>query len=166
MTEQNENLTVSASSSDLMVLDDPTDLARRVEQGLGGYVAAVAAVLGVSEEATYFEVSDTATAYLGLTNRCARWPGRDLMLVWNERYGWSVAVETDPGETDAVLAYLGGTELVPSPGTVARFAALVVAGDWPKWPRPALPTSTVDRHILAERLRNHDDGGAGLNVVQ
>ncbi|WP_245617441.1 DUF6292 family protein [Amycolatopsis taiwanensis] len=40
-------------------------------------------------EATSFEVSDTATAYLGLARRWSARPVDDLMLVWSERHGWA-----------------------------------------------------------------------------
>ncbi|MEU3273061.1 DUF6292 family protein [Saccharomonospora sp. NPDC006951] len=39
------------------------------------------------------EVTDTATVYLGLTSSTADRPHCDLMLVWDERFGWSVAIE-------------------------------------------------------------------------
>ena len=53
-------------------------------------------------------MTDTATAYLGLDQRSATRPGHDLMLVWDERLGWYVAVETTPTETPVVIAYLDG----------------------------------------------------------
>jgi hypothetical protein len=90
--------------------------------GLSGYIRAVAAAVGVPVEATDFEVSDTATAYLGLAVRSGRHPDHDLMLVWSERHGWALAVETTPAERPAVLAYLGA-DLIAEPGVVARFVA-------------------------------------------
>ncbi|MEU4805893.1 DUF6292 family protein [Actinosynnema sp. NPDC023587] len=91
--------------------------------GLAGYVYAVAEQVGVPPEGTEYEVSDTATAYLGL----AEGAGRDLMLLWSELHGWSIAVETDPSEPPVVLARLG-VSLVPPPRAVARFVADVLAG--------------------------------------
>lgn len=88
--------------------------------GLSGYVRAVADALDVTIEATDFEVSDTATAYFGLAVRSTQHPDHDLMLIWSERHGWALAVETAPAEQPAVLAYLGA-DLVPEPATVARF---------------------------------------------
>ncbi|HEY4021896.1 MAG TPA: DUF6292 family protein [Pseudonocardiaceae bacterium] len=89
-------------------------------RGLSGYVLAVADAVNVAVEATDFEVSDTATAYLGLAVRSEEHPDHDLMLVWSERHGWALAVETAPAEQPAVLAYLGA-DVVPEPSAVARF---------------------------------------------
>lgn len=76
-----------------------------LSRGLAGYVRAVAAAVGVPGEGTESEISDTATAYLGLARRSAELPDRDLMLLWSEQVGWHIAVETDPGEEPMVLAY-------------------------------------------------------------
>ena len=96
-------------------------------RGLAGYVRAVACMLHVGREATDYEVSDTATAYVALSPRSSVHPGRDLMLVWTERQGWTLAVETAPVEPPVVLAHLGAT-LVPEPEEVARFVDSVLAG--------------------------------------
>jgi hypothetical protein len=126
------------------------DLIRALERGLGAYVQAVAAAIGVPAEGTTVEISDTATAYLGLSRP---WPGRprhDVMLVWSERRGWTVAVETAPLEDPVVLARWPGDELVPPPAEVARFVDDAVAGRWAEVDRvTAVP---VIRRILAERL--------------
>lgn len=95
--------------------------------GLAGYVQAVAQALQVSVEATNSEVSDTATAYLALTTRSPSYPDRDLMLVWSERCGWALAVETAPTEAPTVLAYLGA-DPAPRPEVVVRFVGAVLAG--------------------------------------
>ena len=124
-----------------------------LEQGLAGYVRAVAAELRVSEEATGFEISDTVSVYLGLTERFADCPGRDLMLVWSERDGWLVAVETNPAEPPLVVGYLGGSDILPDPGTVARFVAGVLAGSHQPGPRPAFPA--LDAADLAARLNRY-----------
>lgn len=91
-----------------------------LSKGLAGYLRAVAAAVGVPAEGTTCEISDTATAYLALTRRCPARPGRDLMLVWSERTGWTVSVETDPDEAPITIARIDG-DLLPSPETVARF---------------------------------------------
>ncbi|GAA1290057.1 DUF6292 family protein [Saccharothrix xinjiangensis] len=124
----------------------PEDEAAALAQGLAGYVKAVAEEIGVPHEGTEFEVSDTATAYLAL----AEGRGRDLMLVWSSEHGWSVAVETDPGEQPVTVAHLG-SPLVPEPPVVARFVADVRAGE------PGRPELTVadDRRLLARRLRDY-----------
>ncbi|QFZ24690.1 hypothetical protein EKG83_34795 [Saccharothrix syringae] len=121
----------------------PEDDAGVLATALAGYVRAVAAEVGVPPEGTEFEVSDTTTAYLAL----AEGAGRDLMLVWSSEHGWSVAVETDPGEQPVTVAHLG-PPLVPRPAEVARFVADVRAGG------PGRPELTVaeDRRLLVERL--------------
>ncbi len=125
--------------------------ARTLEHALGEYVRAVAAAVGVPDEGTTVEISDTATAYLGLPRR---WPGRpdhDVMLVWNERRGWSLAVETDPAAAPIVLAHQGD-DVVPAPAAVARFVADTAAGR-PASQAPAGLAIDVTRRSLAERLR-------------
>src|ERR1043165_8728767 len=91
-----------------------------LSKGLAGYLRAVADAVGVPAEGTTYEISDTATAYVALTRRCPERPGRDLMLVWSERTGWTVSVETDPEEAPIIIARIDG-ELLPAPETVARF---------------------------------------------
>jgi Family of unknown function (DUF6292) len=131
----------------------PTDMAHGLERGLAGYVHAVAVALRVPAEATGFEISDTVTAYLGLAERWTRCPGRDLMLVWNRRDGWHVAVETDPTEAPLVVGYLDGPDILPEPAVVARFVAGLLDGTRPAGSRPAHPTlSAAD---LATRLSRY-----------
>lgn len=96
-------------------------------RALPQYVGAVAALLGVPPEATSFEITDTATAYLALTPRCPGRDDRDLMLTWSERDGWIVAEETTPIEEPVVVACFGG-DLVPHPALVARFVTDVLLG--------------------------------------
>ncbi|NUT50214.1 MAG: hypothetical protein HOV94_23315 [Saccharothrix sp.] len=119
-----------------------------ISLGLARYVQAVAEEVGVPPEGTEFEVSDTATAYLGLEG-----PGRDLMLLWNERRGWSIAVETDPAEQPVVVAHLG-PPLVPPPDEVARFVDDVLAGKPGAGAEPEFGV-TPDRHRLAGRLSDY-----------
>jgi hypothetical protein len=131
-----------------------SDLHGEATRGLGGYVHAVARAVGVSPEATSYEVSDTATAYLGLNRRVPKHPDRDLMLVWGERDGWLVAVETDPVEEPIVLAYLGG-DVLPGPEAVARFVTDLVAGGAPGQTTAPGFRSPGDRDELAERLARY-----------
>ncbi|RSM46020.1 hypothetical protein DMA12_12085 [Amycolatopsis balhimycina DSM 5908] len=125
---------------------------RTLERGLGEYVRAVAAAVGVPDESTTVEISDTATAYLGLPRRWLDRPDHDVMLVWSERRGWSLAVETEPAEDPVVIARHGGDDLVPSPGAVARFVADAAAGHHTGEEGPA-PATVTTRKSLTERLR-------------
>ncbi|WP_410567282.1 DUF6292 family protein [Amycolatopsis sp. cmx-4-61] len=125
---------------------------RTLELSLGEYVRAVAAAVGVPDESTTVEISDTATAYLGLPRRWLDRPDHDVMLVWSERRGWSLAVETEPAEDPVVIARQGGDDLVPSPRAVARFVADAAAGRHTGQENPA-STTVATRKSLAERLR-------------
>jgi hypothetical protein len=127
-----------------------TDLA--LARGLDGYVRAVADALEVGIEATDSEVSDTATAYLGLAVRSPAHPDRDLMLVWTERHGWALAVETAPTEPPAVLSYLGA-DVVPEPRDVARFVTDVLAGSRPVGLNA--PDVASGRHDVGSRLARY-----------
>lgn len=120
--------------------------------GLSGYVRAVAGALDVAIEATEFEVSDTATAYLGLAVQSEHHPHHDLMLIWSEWHGWALAAETTPAEPPAVLAYLGA-DLVPEPAVVARFVRDTIA-DFPEGERMP-PSITVDRRDVGARLARY-----------
>ncbi|SDZ07400.1 hypothetical protein SAMN05421504_10959 [Amycolatopsis xylanica] len=124
--------------------------AQTVASGLAGYVSEVASALGVAREAVTFEVSDTATAYVGLSTRRADRPDRDLMLIWSERHGWAVAVEAEPDRA----AYFGGEDLVPEPARVARFVAEVLGGDGRGQARPRFAV-TGDRAGLAAKLARY-----------
>jgi hypothetical protein len=123
----------------------PTTLGGR----LATYVHQVADAIGVPSEATGYEVTDTATAYLGLDQQWPTNPDHDLMLVWDERLGWYVAVETTPAETPVVVGYLEG-DTVPTPAEVARFVAGAACGAGMTRIRPVL--APVERTELAERM--------------
>lgn len=137
----------------MLGLDRP-DAAAPLRNGLAGYVRAVAAAVHVPLEATEFEISDTTTAYLALTERWILRPGRDLMLLWTERHGWSVAVETAPTESPFVLGYLGGDDVVPSPHAVARFVTGLVNGPGKPFACPSFPVD-VGRDELTRRLNRY-----------
>jgi hypothetical protein len=121
-------------------------------RGLAGYVRAVAALLQVSREATAYEVSDTATAYVALNARSPVHPGRDLMLVWTEGHGWALAVETNPAEEPAMLAYLG-PDPTPEPAEVARFVDSVLTD--PSKTGSAPPRIAIDRRAVGELLSRY-----------
>lgn len=133
----------------MLGLDDGRGGAPALSQSLAGYIRQVAGAIGVPTDAVGYEVSDTATAYLALADRVPSHPDRDLMLVWDERLGWYVGVETHPDETPVVLSYFGG-DAVPPPLTIARFVINVVAGQCADRLRPVLPR--VDRITLAQRM--------------
>jgi hypothetical protein len=133
----------------MLGLDDGPLGSPVLHHALAAYVRRVAAALGVPTEAVSHEVTDTATAYLALTDRWPAQPSRDLMLVWDERLGWSVAVETTPGESPVVLGTLA-SDSVPTPAAVAVFVTNVVAGRHINRLRRVSPPA--DRITLARRM--------------
>jgi hypothetical protein len=133
----------------MLGLNDPARHPVTLSQWLAVYIHQVAAAIGVPAEATGYEVSDTATAYLGLDQRCPTRPDHDLMLVWDERLGWYVGVETNPTETPAIIAYLDG-DIVPPPAEIARFATDAATGHDMTRIRPVQPLT--ERTALAEKM--------------
>ena len=127
-----------------------TDFA--LARGLAGYVRSVAGQLHVSREATAYEVSDTATAYVALSARSSVHPDRDLMLVWTEQHGWALAVETAPAESPDILAYLGA-DPVPEPEEVVRFVDRVLAD--PSLAEPVRPSIDDGRQDVGTRLARY-----------
>jgi len=123
-------------------------------RGVAAYLRAVARTIGVPVEATSFEISDTVTAYLGLSRRWNRRPDHDLMLTWSERNGWALAVETAPNERPAVVAYLDSTDVVPEPEVVAGFVTDVLAGRR-QGPDQPVYTTTMERGRLAGQLARY-----------
>lgn len=133
----------------MLGLDAPALRQVPLSSRLAVYVEQVAAAIDVPAEATGYEVTDTATAYLGLDQRCDARPEHDLMLVWDERLGWYIAVETTPADAPLVMAYLDG-DTVPTPAAVARFVADATNGGRTSRIRPVLPP--VERTALAEKM--------------
>jgi hypothetical protein len=134
----------------MLGLDDPAHVQPvPLDRRLAVYVHHVAAAIGVPAEATGHEVTDTATAYVALDQRCATHPDHDLMLVWDERLGWYIALETTRAETSDVVAYLDGNA-VPAPSVVAQFVADTLGGRRPCRIRPVLPPA--ERTTLAENM--------------
>lgn len=131
----------------------PVDDLYLLAQALEDYVRAVSDAIGVPHEGTTCEVTDTVTAYLALACRRPEHPGHDLMLVWSERQGWAVSVETDPADPPVTLARLGG-DMVPHPDTVARFVTETIARSGPGRTLVALP-ATLNRSLLVEHMNRH-----------
>lgn len=100
------------------------------ESVLHTYVDAVAHALGVPTEYTCCSVDEPASAYLALAEHLPGRPDREVAVVWHERQGWSVGVESACGEDVLAVAYLGG-ELAPAPERVVAFVRAVLAGARP-----------------------------------
>ncbi|HEX4723922.1 MAG TPA: DUF6292 family protein [Pseudonocardiaceae bacterium] len=129
---------------DATVIDTPDDHAFGDE--LHSYLAAVATGLGVRPESCSVDLLSPASAYITLDGPALRFPDGDLALLWNERFGWSVAVATPDDEDLRVLAHHGGGQ-VPRPSEVYAFVSAVRAGDHPiaSWTRPNPPAPLTPR---------------------
>ncbi|HET9139345.1 DUF6292 family protein [Actinophytocola sp.] len=124
-------------------------------RGLHRYVRLVADALGLAGEGWYVQVErPAATVYLPLQDRMARYPGRDVALLWDEEYGWALAVESHSGEDLLVLAYLGN-DVLPAPRVVAQFAARIMAGADPGPVTPPRLRRADDVDDLARRLAGY-----------
>lgn len=118
------------------------------EPTLGRYVRAVADEWRIGPEFCVVDAEEPAWAYVALAWRLPRYPGRDLALLWDERTGWSLAIETNSGEDLILVAGLGAGGVVPAPAEVRRFVDHFTArGGWVDRPTPPF-------HRLAGR---HDD---------
>lgn len=131
-----------------------------VERGLRHYVDRVARALGLATHGTYVSHGPPLNAYLALDGRLATQPDRDPALLWDERQGWSVAVEAPGGTELLVLGHLG-TEVLPAPVVVADLTRRVLAGE-------GVGTSTAPSvrpgDDLLARLADYADGSAPLRL--
>jgi hypothetical protein len=89
--------------------------------GLREYFRLVAEACGCSGEVFSVQHEPPFSGYLPLETRVPAFPEVDVALLWDERTGWSTALETRTNEL-VVLSYLD-TGLVPSPEAVAEFAS-------------------------------------------
>nr|WP_237439749.1 DUF6292 family protein [Amycolatopsis rubida] len=129
-----------------------------LDSALAGYVRRVAEQIGIPLDAVTHEVTDTATAYLGLASGTAEHPRRDLMLVWDERLGWSVAIEPRGNDHPPVIRRLRG-HIAPPPAAVAQFVADVLDGHHNGQLSPVPPQ--LDRTTLAVHLSELPRSGPG-----
>lgn len=107
-----------------------SDFDETLERGLRGYVRHVSGTLRISGDCWCVDMARPASAYLALDGHLTGYPGRDVALLWDERQGWSVAVETHSGEDLLLVAYLGG-QVLPSATKVARWVGHLFASDNP-----------------------------------
>jgi hypothetical protein len=136
---------------DATMIDTPDEYA--FARGLRGYLAAVATGLGVGLESCAIDSLSPAAAYVALDGRVRRFPERDLALLWEERFGWSAAVEVPSDRDLIVLTYHGG-DLIPPPSEIGAFVAAVRSGDHSMGqPNPPSPTVPVARQELTLRLQ-------------
>lgn len=134
-------------------LEIGTDTPEGFARGLRGYVGKVAAELGVGLESSVIDPSPPASVYIALDTKLIRFPGRDLALLWDERFGWSGAVETHSGEDLIIIAYQGG-DLLPEAGDVAAFVDDLADGLVTDLTAPQT-TERLSRADLATRLADY-----------
>jgi hypothetical protein len=96
-------------------------------RGLRRYVWLVAEAVGVGTEAAVVQLHDPLGAYLALDSRHAAYPDRDLALLWDERHGWALGLETDSDADVRVLGYLA-VELLPPPRVVGTYVERICRG--------------------------------------
>ncbi len=119
-----------------------------LDLGLRRYVHLVTEALGMTGECSYVDVQRPAGAYLALDGRVARFPDRDVALLWSEEGGWSAAVETESGDDPVVLAHMGG-DLVPPPHAVAEWASDFLRDEHNGDPAPAYPAVDPARRLMS-----------------
>jgi Family of unknown function (DUF6292) len=130
------------------------ELRSRSTRGLRRYVALVTEALGYSEHAFHVQTEPPATGYIPLDGRIPSFPDRDVALLWDERHGWCGAIETASGEDLIVVSYLG-TDVLPAPRVVARFAADLVDGSGPGQAEPPGFRGAEADDDLADRLAGY-----------
>jgi hypothetical protein len=124
--------------------------ALRAEEGLRRYVHRVADGLGVGLEGVWSELADEAAAYIALDEQLPSRPGRDVALVWDDRRGWAIAVETRSGEDLLMVAWYG-PELLPAAQEVVRFTRDVLAGRAGESVPPAVQTARMRVRVRLAR---------------
>lgn len=122
-------------------------------RGLVHYIELVAAAVGAGRGGTLVSLELPATAYLALDERLPGYPDHDVALIWHERTGWSIGIES--GREIVTLGQLGG-DVVPPPQLVARFV-LEMSADPAAAGRPDVlaPDPVADPADLGERLATY-----------
>lgn len=89
--------------------------ARRVRR----YVRDVVGGLGLRGDSSFVETEPRVAAYVALDGRLRDFPDHDVALLWDERTGWSAAVEDRLGELVEVARMHGDPR--PAPAEVVRW---------------------------------------------
>ncbi|OXM63573.1 MULTISPECIES: DUF6292 family protein [Amycolatopsis] len=107
----------------------------RTARGLRRYIELIEDMLGLSGQGSCVQLEAPLGAYIAIDGHVPAFPERDVALLWDERYGWAVAVEARCGEDLLVLGYLGG-QVVPAPRVVAAFVRRALGGECAGSPEP------------------------------
>jgi hypothetical protein len=120
---------------------------------LGRYVCAVAAEWRIGPEFCVVDAEEPAWAYIALDWRLPRYPGRDLALLWDERTGWAMAIETSSGEDLILVAGLGDEDVISSPSRIRQSADdLVERGGWVERPDSPFHRAAGRHDELADEM--------------
>lgn len=123
-------------------------------RGLRRYVRLVGELLELSGPSSYFQLEPPVTAYLALEGCTPDFPDHDVALLWDENRGWAAAIESQDGSEFITLSYLG-TDVLPPPQFVARFARQFLAGDSPGRLDPPCVRSADTVDDLPRRLAGY-----------
>ena len=127
------------------LIDFGKDIEYHFTRGLRAYLARA---VGVGFESCSIDLDVPTSGYLALDRELPDLPGHDLALIWDEVHGWSAVVEPAGGDAAKVLAYLGGSQILPPPRTVARFLEVL---------RVAGPRAGSFRPPVFRREGHHED---------
>lgn len=120
-------------------------------RGLRRYTELVTWAVGQGDGGSYVQLEPPVSVYLALDRRLPRAPTQDAALLWDERYGWALAVEPNGAEDLRPVAYLGG-DLLPTPAVVANFVTRLTSGQDVGQSTPPHPRHADD---LAQRLATY-----------
>lgn len=117
------------------------------------YVWAVAEGWRIGAESCVVDTEPPAWAYVALEWTLPRYPDRDLALLWDERTGWAVAIETHSSEDLIVVACPVDATVVPPPSRVRAFVdQLTEHGGWVGRRAPSVSRSAGKHDELAARM--------------
>lgn len=125
-----------------------------VARGLRRYVLLVAEALGVGAEASVLQLHDPVSVYLASDRSVPGHGDWDLALLWDERHGWALGVETDGGAEVGVIDHMV-TDVLPAPRVVADFVDRARQGG--ETGRPVPPWFAADD--VGDRLAGYADCG-------
>lgn len=120
-------------------------------RGLRRYVRLVAAAMDPAVDCAVVQWDHPANAYLALTGRLHWFPGDDVALTWDSRYGWAMILVTRTRRTLFTLRYLGG-DLLPAPPAVAAFSGRIFRDEFAGQADPPPARATGDVRELVDRL--------------
>ncbi|GAB1515195.1 DUF6292 family protein [Actinophytocola sp. KF-1] len=140
------------------------DFDDRVARGLQHYIQQVRLALGLRGECSYTQADEPASAYIALDERLATHPDQDVALLWDERHGWSAALEDHSSSDLLVVAYFGRTVL-PPPADVAAWTTdlfRVPPADRGHAQTPHIPGTSDVRQQLTTYASNRSTTGSVL----